>query len=65
MPCASCGSKSISNGNIIVRISDAVDERGNRDADKAILDKAKLVRTETQKVIKYTKDLKEEMTGKR
>ena len=51
----------ISNGNIIVRISDAVDERGNRDADKAILEKAKAIRTETQRIIKYTKDLKEEM----
>jgi len=51
----------ISNGNIVVRISDAVDERGNRDTDKAILEKAKAVRTETQKVIKYTRDLKEEM----
>ncbi len=51
----------ISNGNIIVRISDAVDERGNREADQAILDKAKTIRAETQKIIKYTKDLKEEM----
>ena len=51
----------ISNGNIIVRISDAVDERGNRDADKAILEKAKTIRAETQRIIKYTKDLKEEM----
>jgi gliding motility-associated protein GldM len=38
-----------------------VDERGNRDADKAILEKAKAIRTETQRIIKYTKDLKEEM----
>jgi gliding motility-associated protein GldM len=51
----------ISNGNIIVRISDAVDERGNREADQAILDKAKTIRAETQKIIKYTKELKEEM----
>jgi len=51
----------ISNGNIIVRISDAVDERGNREADNAILEKAKAIRAETQKIIKYTKDLKEEM----
>ena len=51
----------ISNGNIIVRISDAVDERGNREADAAILEKAKAIRAETQKIIKYTKDLKEEM----
>jgi len=51
----------ISNGNIIVRISDAVDERGNREADQAILDRAKAIRTETQNIIKYTKELKEEM----
>ncbi len=51
----------ISNGNIIVRISDAVDERGNREADAAILEKAKVIRAETQRIINYTKDLKEEM----
>lgn len=51
----------VSNAGIIVRISDAVEERGSRASDIAILDKAKLVRAETQKVIKYTNDLKDEM----
>jgi gliding motility-associated protein GldM len=51
----------LSNGNIINKISNAVDERGNRENDIAILDKAKAVRTETQKVLKYTKELKQTM----
>lgn len=51
----------ISNGNIINKISAAVDERGKRANDMAILDKAQEVRAETQKVLKYTKDLKQTM----
>ena len=51
----------ISHGNIINKISAAVDERGKRANDVAILEKAKTVRTETQKIIKYTRDLKQTM----
>lgn len=52
---------SIKNGNIVLRISDAVDERGNRESDIKILSTAKEIRTETQKVIKYCNDLKDKM----
>jgi gliding motility-associated protein GldM len=51
----------LANGAIINNISTAVEERGNRENDIKILDKAKTVRSETQKVLKYTKDLKETM----
>jgi gliding motility-associated protein GldM len=49
------------NGDIVVRINQAVEERKNRAADIVILNKAKEVREETAKVLKYCKDLKEEM----
>jgi gliding motility-associated protein GldM len=53
----------ISNGNIINKISAAVEERGERANDIAILDKAKVVRSETQKVLNYTKELKQTMVN--
>ena len=55
----------VRNGDIVVRISQAVEERKNRAADVAILEKAREVRTRTAEVIKYCKDLKEEIKANR
>ena len=51
----------IKNGEIVMKISSAIEERGNRADDQKILDRAKEIRTQTQDIIKYCNDLKEEM----
>ena len=54
---------SVKNGEMVLKISSAIEERGNRADDQKILDRAKEIRTETQQVIKYCSDLKEEMVN--
>jgi len=51
----------VKNGEVIQNISNAIEERGNRADDQKILEQAKEIRAETQKIIKYTSDLKEQM----
>lgn len=49
------------NDGTISRIASVVDEKGNRDEDVSVLDKAKVVREETRKVLSYGSELREEM----
>ncbi len=49
------------NDNVIARISGVVDEKGQREDDVKVLDKAKIVRAETRKMIQYGNGLREEM----
>jgi len=51
----------LANGLIVNNIAGAVEERGSRENDLAILEKAKVVRAESQKILKYTRDLKQTM----
>ncbi|MFY0653333.1 MAG: gliding motility protein GldM [Cyclobacteriaceae bacterium] len=47
------------NVNKVASIQKAVSDAGNRDKDTAVLDKAKLVREETSKILKEVEDYKE------
>ncbi|MBR9999943.1 MAG: gliding motility protein GldM [Cyclobacteriaceae bacterium] len=51
----------IRNGEVVLKISNAIEERGNRADDQKILDRAKEIREETHRVIKYCSELKNEM----
>jgi len=51
----------VKNGNVIDRIKSAVEESGNRETDLAVLSQAEKVRQQTEEIIKYTNDMKEEM----
>ena len=51
----------VSNANTVGRIEAQVDEAGNRKADVAVLEKARSVREQTQKVLTNLQSLKEEL----